>query len=67
MVIAVADPIPPNIEIVARDAGLDVALRDFPEDILMAAKAAEHARTTLPKVVDSSQQPWPPIAMRSMR
>jgi hypothetical protein len=48
----------------ARAAGLDKALRDFPDDVLAAAGAAEKARNDFAPPADSTSEPWPP--MRSM-
>ena len=47
-----------------RLAGLEIALRDFPEDVVAAAGAAEKARNDFSPPGDSTSEPWPP--MRSM-
>jgi hypothetical protein len=45
-------------------AGLEKALRDFPDDIVAAAGAAEKARGDFSPPADGTSEPWPP--MRSM-
>jgi hypothetical protein len=47
-----------------RAAGLETALRDFPEDVVAAAGAAEKARGDSSPPADPASEPWPP--MRSM-
>jgi hypothetical protein len=62
----VAD-IKPDLLTVARLAGLDAAIAAFPDDLAVAAAAAEHARSTLPPIDDPNSQPWPPVKMRRTR
>ena len=48
----------------ARAAGLQKAVREFPDDVLAAAGAAEKARNDFSPPADSTGEPWPP--MRTM-
>jgi hypothetical protein len=57
----------PNLLTVARLAGLEVVIAAFPDDLAVAAAAAEHARSTLPPIDDPNSQPWPPVKMRRTR
>ena len=45
----------------ARAAGLDIALRDFPEDVNVAAQAAAQARAAFALPEDPAAEPWPPM------
>jgi hypothetical protein len=49
---------------VARAAGLDEAVRLFPDDVLAAAQALAQDRADLP-AVDGCAEPWPPMRIRS--
>lgn len=49
---------------VARAAGLDKAVTQFPEDVADAAQAAARARATCPKLDDITAEPWPPMRIR---
>jgi hypothetical protein len=51
---------------VARAAGLDEAVRLFPDDVLAAAQALAQDRADLP-AVDGCAEPWPPMHIRSER
>jgi hypothetical protein len=57
----------PDLLTVARLAGIDTAIEMFPDDVAVAAAAAEHARNTLPPIDDPNSQPWPPVKMRRAR
>jgi hypothetical protein len=49
------------VELLARRAGLDKALAEFPDDV---AAAAEHARGAVEKMkapTDPCAEPWPPM------
>jgi hypothetical protein len=49
------------LELLARRAGLEKALAEFPEDV---AVAADHARSAVAKMKRSSDpraEPWPPM------
>ena len=47
-----------TVELLARRAGLDKALKRFPEDVLAAASAAV-AKLSAP--ADPRAEPWPPM------
>jgi hypothetical protein len=51
---------------VARAAGLDQAVRLFPDDILAAEQATAQERADLPSI-DGCAEPWPPMHVRSGR
>ena len=46
---------------VARRAGLEKAVMEFPEDVLVAAEAAARARSAFPAPVSPNAEPWPPM------
>ena len=48
----------------ARAAGLDKAVKQFPEDVVTAAHAAANARNAMPALDDVAAEPWPPMRMR---
>ena len=51
-----------EIELLARRAGLDRALIDFPGDVLAAAELASSAVVRLRAcTADASVEPWPPM------
>jgi len=49
------------IELLARRAGLDKALAEFPEDVAAAAEQASGAASKLTAPTDSRAEPWPPM------
>ena len=49
----------------ARAAGLDKAVKQFPEDVAVAAQSAANARGAMPALDDVAAEPWPPMRMRS--
>ena len=49
----------------ARAAGLDKAVKRFPEDVAAAVLAAANARNAMPALDDVTAEPWPPMGMRS--
>jgi hypothetical protein len=49
---------------VARAAGLDQVVDQFPDDVLVAAQALAQDRADLP-AIDGCAEPWPPMRMRS--
>jgi hypothetical protein len=51
----------PDIFALARAAGLDKALREFRDDVIAAALAAEHARSGFDAPADPTAEPWPPM------
>ena len=50
-----------DILALARAAQLDKALRDFRDDVIAAALAAEHARNGFEAPGDPAAEPWPPM------
>jgi hypothetical protein len=54
----------PEILTLARAAGLDKALREFRDDVIAAALAAEHARSGFDAPGDPATEPWPPMRAR---
>jgi hypothetical protein len=50
-----------TMELLARRAGLDKALQDFPEDVAAAAKQAEGAVAAMQAPTDPRAEPWPPM------
>ena len=48
----------------ARAAGLDKAVKQFPDDVVTAAHAAATARNAMPVLDDVAAEPWPPMRMR---
>ena len=51
---------------VARAAGLDKAVIQFPDDIVAAAQAVAQDLADLPNI-DGAAEPWPPMQIRSTR
>jgi len=54
-----------DIVALARAAGLDKALKNFPADISAAAHGASSARDTLPVQENVAAEPWPPMRVRN--
>jgi hypothetical protein len=50
-----------TIEVLARRAGLDKALKEFPEDVTAAAKQAGAAMADMNAPTDPRAEPWPPM------
>ena len=50
-----------EIELLARRAGLDKALADFPDDVVAAAIAAGNAAARMKAAIDPRAEPWPPM------
>jgi hypothetical protein len=50
-----------TIELLARRAGLDKALKEFPEDVTAAAKQATASATNMKAPTDPRAEPWPPM------
>ncbi len=48
-------------ELLARRAGLDKALAEFPEDVAAAAEQASSAAAKLKAPTDPRAEPWPPM------
>jgi hypothetical protein len=49
-----------------RQAGLEQAATQFPEDVLVAMRSAAQARASLAQLApaDGTTEPWPPMRMR---
>ena len=50
-----------TIELLARRAGLDKALAEFPEDVAAAAKQASGSVAKMKAPTDPRAEPWPPM------
>ena len=50
-----------TMDLLARRAGLDKALAEFPEDVAAAAEQASGAASKLTAPTDSRAEPWPPM------
>ena len=49
------------ITLLARRAGLDMALREFPDDVAAAAMQAEGSIARMKAPTDPRAEPWPPM------
>ena len=49
------------IELLARRAGLDKALTEFPEDVATAAEQASGSVARMKAPTDPRAEPWPPM------
>ncbi len=49
------------IELLARRAGLDKALAEFPEDVAAAAEQASGSVARMKASTDPRAEPWPPM------
>ena len=54
-----------TIEQLARRAGLDKALAQFPEDVTAAARQASGSAAKMTVPSDPRAEPWPPMRVRS--
>jgi len=50
-----------TIELLARRAGLDKALAEFPEDLAAAAEQASGSVARMKAPTDPRAEPWPPM------
>ena len=50
-----------TIELLARCAGLEKALAEFPEDVAAAAEQASRSVERLKAPTDPRAEPWPPM------
>jgi hypothetical protein len=50
-----------TIELLARRAGLDKALKEFPEDVTAAATQASGSIERMKAPTDPRAEPWPPM------
>jgi hypothetical protein len=51
------------IELLARRAGLEKALAEFPEDVAAAAEQASGAIARMKAPTDPRAEPWPPMRL----
>jgi len=51
-------------ELLARRAGLDKALAEYPEDVAAAAEQAGSAVARMKAPTDPRAEPWPPMRTR---
>jgi len=49
------------IEVLARRAGLDKALAEFPDDVAAAAEQASGVAARIQAPTDPRAEPWPPM------
>ena len=50
-----------TMEMLARRAGLDKALAEFPDDVAAAAKQAADVAGKMKAPTDPAAEPWPPM------
>ena len=50
-----------TIELLARRAGLDKALQEYPDDVAAAATQADAAVARMKAPTDPRAEPWPPM------
>ena len=50
-----------TLELLARRAGLDKALAEFPDDVAAAAEQASGAAARMKAPTDPRAEPWPPM------
>ena len=50
-----------TLELLARRAGLEKALKEFPEDVAAAAEQAASAVARMKAPSDPKAEPWPPM------
>ena len=55
------------IELLARRAGLDKALAEFPDDVAAAAVSAGNAVARLKPPTEPRAEPWPPMKVGNGR
>ena len=62
-----ADTTPSTIDVLARarQAGLDTAAAEFPEDVAAAAQAAAQAQSACAGIGTPTDEPWPPMRART--
>jgi hypothetical protein len=57
----------PDVDMLARAAGLDKALKQFPEDVAIAAQSAAMARSASGELNLVAAEPWPPMQVRYVK
>jgi hypothetical protein len=60
-----AKPSTIDVLALARQAGLDKAVTEFPEDVAAAAEAATQAQRACGGVGQPTDEPWPPMRART--
>ena len=60
-----AKPLPIDVLAIARQAGLDRAAAEFPEDVTAAAEAAIQAQRACAGGGQPTDEPWPPMRART--
>ncbi len=56
-----------DVNAVARAAGLAKAVGDFPDDVAIAARSAESARSAAGALDLLNAEPWPPMQVRNTK
>lgn len=56
-----------EVEQLARAAGLDKALKQFPEDVAAAARSAALTRDAAGALDQAAAEPWPPMRVRGFK
>ena len=56
-----------EVDQLARAAGLDKAVKHFPQDIAAAAQAAASARSAAGDLNQLAAEPWPPMRVRDFK
>ena len=56
-----------EVEQLARVAGLTKALKDFPDDVAVAAQSAESSRKAAGALELVNAEPWPPMQTRNVK
>ena len=60
-----ATPLMIDVLALARQAGLDKAATEFPEDVAVAAEAAAQAQRACAGGSQPTDEPWPPMRART--
>ena len=55
----------PDVLALARKIGLEKAVHEFPDDVIVAALAAARTRSALPATRNPAAEPWPPMRTRT--
>lgn len=57
----------PDANALACAAGLDKAVKQFPEDVAAAARSAEQTRSAAGALDQFAAEPWPPMRVRDSK
>ena len=57
----------PDANALARAAGLDKAVRQFPQDVAIAAQSAASTRNAAGALDQFAAEPWPPMRVRDAK